>query len=67
MQDLRMAIGAGLTAWCALMAACTGGSKRPLGASCSSDAQCGSGLCLEGTCVDPLGDEDSDGVLNFTE
>ena len=51
----------------ALLLACDGDGKRPLGASCDSDDQCASGLCVNNTCIDPLGDEDGDGVLNQVE
>jgi hypothetical protein len=51
----------------AALAACTDGGKRPLGASCGDSTECESGLCLEGTCVDPNGDEDGDGLTNGIE
>lgn len=53
---------------CALaLVACSDASKRPLGASCELAGECTSGLCLEGACVDPAGDLDSDGLTNGIE
>lgn len=49
------------------VAACDGDGKRPLGASCDSDQECASGLCVDNRCLDPMGDEDGDGVLNQVE
>lgn len=49
------------------MIACGGSGKRPLGASCDGSADCGSGLCLEGACVDPFADADGDGLTNSLE
>ena len=42
-------------------------SKRPLGASCGASDECGSGLCLAGSCVDPNADEDGDTLTNGIE
>lgn len=36
------------------------GGKRPLGATCDDSAQCESGLCLDGICVDPNSLNDAD-------
>jgi len=47
--------------------ACEAGGKRPLGAACEAASECESGLCANGTCVDPAGDDDQDGVLNAVE
>lgn len=52
---------------CALAGACGSEGKRPLGATCDDAAQCSSGLCLGGLCVDPAGDDDRDGLTNATE
>ena len=52
----------------ALLAGCPA-DKKPgvIGASCSADTQCSSGLCLATTCVDPEGDDDGDGLVNRIE
>ncbi|MCC6620174.1 MAG: hypothetical protein IT385_02905 [Deltaproteobacteria bacterium] len=42
------------------------GDKLVLGASCTLDAQCESGLCVE-VCLDPAADEDADGLTNAVE
>lgn len=47
--------------------ACSDPEKRPFGASCGEDAECASGLCVAGECVDPAGDLDGDGVNNGLE
>ena len=52
----------------ALVAGCI--SKRRLGRAndmCSDDSDCVDGLCWEGRCLDPDGDEDHDGLLNGEE
>ncbi len=41
--------------------------RRPLGASCGAGAACSTGLCFESTCVDPIADEDGDGLINRLE
>lgn len=47
---------------------CGGGEKkRPLGATCEAAEECASGLCYDGTCLDPEGDEDGDGIINRIE
>ncbi len=51
----------------ALLLACADEGKRPLGANCTSDEQCRSGLCAEARCLDPDGDEDGDGLANGFE
>ena len=51
-----------------LLIACGDATKRPgLGASCTSDEGCESGLCLHSQCVDPDGDDDTDGLTNRIE
>lgn len=51
----------------ALSLACGDAGKRPLGASCESSDECGSGLCLDGACVEPFADADQDGLINKLE
>ncbi|MFO0744896.1 MAG: FG-GAP-like repeat-containing protein [Myxococcota bacterium] len=51
----------------ALGGACGDGGKRPLGATCSDDATCESGLCAEGVCLDPAADDDHDNLTNGLE
>ena len=50
-----------------LAVACGSGPKAQLGDPCEDDESCASGLCYEGMCLDPQGDEDGDGLLNGTE
>lgn len=50
-----------------LIAACGDDAKKPLGASCDSDTECESGMCVLAKCVDPDGDEDGDGLPNTVE
>jgi hypothetical protein len=47
--------------------ACDEEKRRPNGSACDTSAQCGSGLCLGGSCLDPLADEDQDGLINQIE
>jgi hypothetical protein len=56
------AISAALT-----LTACPDEPRRPIGSSCGDDAACESGLCYADTCIDPLGDEDLDTLLNGVE
>ena len=63
---MRTTILASLTLFIAFLTGCPDeGGKRPLGATCDDSAQCESGLCLDGICVDPnslpdtLGDADT--------
>lgn len=51
-----------LTSW-----GCGDEGRRPLGASCDDSGQCTSNLCTAGRCVDPLADEDGDGLTNELE
>jgi len=51
---------------CALVA-CSDPKRRGIGATCDGAAECTSGLCYEGLCVDPTGDDDHDGLLNGIE
>ena len=44
-----------------------GDKKRPVGASCEAGDECALGLCYEGQCLDPDGDEDTDGLQNGLE
>ncbi len=50
-----------------LLAACPDDSGPPLGASCTSDSECDSGLCEADRCLDPSGDFDNDGLINSYE
>ncbi len=52
---------------CTLASACGDEARRPINASCQDDVDCTSGLCLEGVCLDPEGDEDGDGLTNVFE
>ncbi len=49
------------------LAGCGEADKRPLGGTCTESEQCLSGTCLNGQCVDPLADDDSDGLTNGFE
>jgi len=51
----------------ATVAGCPDDGPRKIGASCTSDGQCASGLCAAGTCLDPDGDEDLDSLANRIE
>ncbi len=42
-------------------------SGRPIGSSCEASADCASGLCYAGSCLDPEGDDDGDGLTNALE
>lgn len=55
-----------LTAGFALTA-CPDEGKRPIGASCSDDAECTSGICAGSECLDPTLDSDLDGIVNGVE
>lgn len=44
-----------------------GAKKRAIGATCATDGQCTSGLCLASTCLDPERDDDGDGLVNRVE
>ncbi len=48
-------------------AGCGDDDKRPFGSSCGSDEQCEGGLCVAQVCIDPAGDEDTDGLTNGLE
>lgn len=41
--------------------------RKAIGDNCGDDAQCDSGFCYEGRCIDPLGDEDGDSLVNRFE
>ena len=49
------------------MAGCPDDPKRPVGATCASAAECVSGLCSAGVCLDPDADDDFDGLSNALE
>ena len=52
----------------ALWGACNeGGGARPIGASCTDGAECASGLCGGGECLDPEADADADSLVNRVE
>lgn len=44
-----------------------GPGDLPLGAACTANGACRSGLCLEDHCLDPSRDDDSDGLANNEE
>lgn len=46
---------------------CSEKGKLPIGSTCDESSQCASGMCQGGECVDPLGDQDGDGILNAVE
>ncbi len=43
---------------------CGDEAKRRLGANCASDSECEQGVCGGGICIDPLADDDRDGLQN---
>ncbi|TNF26430.1 MAG: hypothetical protein EP329_21290 [Deltaproteobacteria bacterium] len=49
------------------LAGCPEEGPRKIGASCTSDGQCASGLCAAQTCLDPEADEDGDTLVNRIE
>lgn len=49
------------------LSGCDEDKKRPIGGVCGGDAECASGLCYQGLCLDPAGDEDGDGLVNAIE
>lgn len=49
------------------LVACNAGANKPLGATCGDSAECSSGLCHGGACVDPAADPDGDGLTNAIE
>ncbi len=53
--------------WLAVGSCDSGGGKRPLGAVCSTHAECASGVCGNSVCLDPAGDADEDTLLNLVE
>lgn len=57
----------GLSLWAVALGGCSEEGKRPIGSTCDESAECTSGLCMGGECVDPLGDADLDGVINAIE
>jgi hypothetical protein len=61
---MRIAI---ISAFIATVTACSAEPRRPVGSTCGDDAECESGLCLFGQCLDPAGDEDLDGLVNALE
>lgn len=68
LSGLRCRLGSLLLLACGTFgAACAPSGKRPLGAECGDSAECGSGLCIQGNCVDPLADDDQDGLNNGLE
>lgn len=63
----RLALAAALLGLA--LSACGGGEGglRVIGSACEEAAQCGSGLCLSGQCLDPAADSDGDGLVNSVE
>ncbi|MCB9736245.1 MAG: hypothetical protein H6745_26970 [Deltaproteobacteria bacterium] len=59
----------GLLGLLALAGLACGGDEplRVIGSACEQAAECGSGLCLSGQCVDPAADADGDGLVNQVE
>lgn len=49
------------------LTACPEDDKRPIGGTCNGDEQCAAGTCIANVCLDPNGDEDSDGLINQVE
>jgi hypothetical protein len=47
--------------------ACGDDARRPIGDACTATAQCETGLCGGGICLDPDGDNDGDGLSNRLE
>jgi len=60
-------VGFGFIATLGALGACGDDTQRPLGDSCSGDAQCESGICGGGVCLDPDEDADLDGLTNRIE
>src|SRR6478752_5865583 len=50
-----------------VLVACADDGGPRHGESCGSDAECESGLCFEGACLDASGDLDGDGLSNASE
>ena len=56
--------------WVVLSLALTGcpeADKRPIGGTCGSDSECAAGQCIANLCLEPDGDEDTDGLTNRLE
>ncbi len=56
--------------WVVLSLALTGcpeDEKRPIGGTCGSDSECAAGQCIANLCLEPDGDEDTDGLTNRLE
>ena len=49
------------------LAGCAEPERRPSMDVCTEGAQCELGYCVDGHCLDPMGDEDLDELLNGTE
>ena len=49
------------------LAACFACGERPPGSTCQASSECSTGLCYANRCLDPLSDEDGDGLPNGTE
>lgn len=49
------------------LGACPDARNRPLGAECSDDGECASGLCYLAECIDPAADDDFDTLPNGYE
>ena len=50
-----------------VLAGCAEPERRPSVDVCTEGAQCELGYCIDGHCLDPMGDEDLDELLNGVE
>ena len=64
---VRLVAAALLVLLVAPIAGCPEKAKGRINDSCGDSEECESGLCLEGVCLDPLGDNDGDRLLNGRE
>ena len=49
------------------MSLTSGCGERPPGSTCLASSECSTGMCYANRCLDPLSDDDGDGVPNGTE
>jgi hypothetical protein len=66
MRNLTVSVSLSLVASASLFA-CGDSPRRPIGAVCGDETECASGLCVNGRCLDPEGDEDGDTLTNGFE